>query len=151
MANSAPDSTVPATVTSISSRSVGWWLAYGAVVLAVVTSAAFGVLSFLSPAAFLGLVGVRTVQLNASAQVFAAYTGARELAIAGTRLVLLVSRASRGVASVMLLTALANLFDVAHALLSQNWVQAPGALVFAISYSVAARWLFNRSARHEIG
>lgn len=149
MANSAPSTTAPATVAS--SRSVGWWLAYGSVVLAVVTSAAFGVLCLLSPAAFLGIVGVRTVQLNASAQVFAAYTGARELAIACTLLVLLVSRASRGLASVMLLTALANMFDFAHAMLSQRWVQAPGALVFAIIYLAAAIWLFNRSARHEIG
>jgi Domain of unknown function (DUF4267) len=149
MSNIAPDTTVPANM--VSSRSVGWWLAYIAVVLAVVTSAAFGVLCLFAPATFLGIVGERTVQVNAGAQVLAAYTGARELAIAITLLVLLVTRASRGLAAVMLLTALANVFDFGHAVIAQRWVQAPGALVFAIIYLAAAVWLFNRPARREIG
>jgi hypothetical protein len=59
------------------SRSIAWWLAHGAVVLAMVTSAVFGVHSFLSPSAFLAIVGVRPGQLTAGAPLFAAYTGAR--------------------------------------------------------------------------
>ena len=149
MSNIAPETTLKAR--AVSGRSVGWWLAYGAVILAVVTSAAFGVLSLFSPSAFLAIVGVQSAQLNASAQVFAAYTGARELAIAVTLLVLLVTRASRGLAAVMLLAALANLFDFGHAVISQRWFQAPGALIFAIIYLAATVWLFNRPARHEIG
>ncbi|HET8908540.1 MAG TPA: DUF4267 domain-containing protein [Ktedonobacterales bacterium] len=130
------------------SRSIGWWFAHGAVVLAIVTSAVFGVLSFVSPSAFLSIVGVHTGQLDAGAQIFAAYTGARELAIAFTLLVLL-TRASRGLAAVMLLTAVANGFDAVHALLAQRWVQAPGALVFAFISLAAALWLFSRPARRE--
>lgn len=145
----APKTTVPASV--VNDRSVGWWLAYGAVILAVATSATFGVLSLFAPSAFLAIVGVQSAQPNASAQVFAAYTGARELAIALTLLVLLVMRTSRGLAAVMLLAALANAFDFGHAVISQRWFQAPGALVFAIIYLAAAVWLFNRPARHEIG
>ena len=128
------------------SRHLGWWLAHGAIVLAIVTSAVFGVLSLVAPAAFLSIVGMQTAQVNASAQVFAAYTGARELAIALTLLVLLVLRAPRGLAAVMLLAALANGFDAGHALLSQTWFQLAGALVFAIVYLAAALWLFNRDA-----
>lgn len=149
MKNVAPDTTVQASV--VSGKSVGWWLAYSAIILAVVTSAAFGVLSFFSPSAFLAIVGEQGAQLNASAQVFAAYTGARELAIAVTLLVLLVTRASRGLAAVMLLAALANGFDFVHAVISQRWFQAPGALIFAIIYLAAAVWLFNRPSRQEIG
>jgi hypothetical protein len=149
MNNVASDTTVQASL--VNDRSVGWWLAYGAVILAVVTSAAFGVLSLFAPSAFLAIVGVQGAQLNASAQVFAAYTGARELAIAVTLLVLLVTRASRGLAAVLLLAALANGFDFVHAVITQRWFQAPGALVFAIIYLAAAVWLFNRPARREIG
>jgi hypothetical protein len=142
MPTSIPD-TIEQTPTT-GSRPTRWWLAYGAVVLAIITSAAFGVLSLVAPTAFLSMVGVRTAHMDVSAQVFAAYTGARELAIAGTLLVLLVMRATRGLAAVMLLAALANGFDVGHALLSQRWAQLPGALLFAILYLAAAIWLFNR-------
>jgi ABC-type nickel/cobalt efflux system permease component RcnA len=121
------------------------------VVLAIVTGAVFGMLSLLAPSTFLMIVGVRVVQLNEGAQLFAAYTGARELAIAVTLLVMLLTRASRGLAAVMLLTALANVFDVGHAILAQRWVQVPGALVFAIIFLAAALWLFNRPASHAIG
>jgi hypothetical protein len=149
MSNLATDITTPNKLAS--NRSVGWWLAYGAVVLAVVTSAAFGVLSLFSPSAFLAIVGVPTGQLSEGAQVLAAYTGARELAIAVTLLALLVTKASRGLAAVMVLTGLANLFDFGHAIISQRWAQAPGALVFALIYLAAAAWVFNRPARREIG
>lgn len=135
----------------VQSRSVGWWLAYGGVVLATVTSAVFGVLSLLAPSAFLMTVGVHVAQVNAGAQIFAAYTGARELAIAFTLLALLLMRVSRGIAAVMLLTAFANVLDVGHAIISQRWVQVPGALIFAIIYLTVALWLFNRPAKHEIG
>jgi hypothetical protein len=126
-------------------RSIFWrWAAYCAVVLAIVTSGAFGALSFVAPSAFLGIVGEPSAQLSAGVQVFAAYTGARELAIAATLLVLLVTRATRGLAAVMLLAALANGFDFVHALMTQRWVQAPGALGFAALFLAAAVWLFTR-------
>ena len=133
------------------SRSIAWWLAHGAVALAMVTSAVFGVLSFLSPSAFLAIVGVCTGQLTEGAQIFAAYTGAWELAIACTLLVLVLTKASRGLAAVMLLTAVANGFDAVHALLAQRWVQVPGALEFASISLAAALWLFSRPARPENG
>src|SRR5215813_3280797 len=135
----------------ISGRSIGWWFAQGAVFLAMVTSAVFGVLSCLAPSAFLSIVGVRTGSVNAGAEIFAAYTGARELAIAFTLVVLLLAHASRGLAAVMLLTAVANGFDSVHALISQRWVQAPGALVLAIIYLAAALWLLSHPARREDG
>jgi hypothetical protein len=135
----------------VTSAAFGWWFAHGAVVLAMVTSAAFGMLSFLAPSAFLSIVGARTGQLDAGAQIFAAYTGARELAIAVTLLVLLLTQASRGIAAVMLLIALANGFDAVHAILSQRWAQAPGALVFAFIYLAAALKLFSRPATRENG
>lgn len=153
MTNIVPDTTstiVPETTphtTVAGSRHAGWWFAYGAIVLAIVTSAVFGVLSLVAPTTFLSIVGVPSarVGLSASAQVFAAYTGARELALALTLLVLLILRAPRGLAAVMLLAALANGFDAGHALLTQSWFQLPGALLFAIVYVAAALWLFKRS------
>ena len=145
MTGIVPDTTRQTNLTgNRGSKHAGWWLAYGAVVLAIVTSAVFGVLSLVAPAAFLSIVGVRTAQVDASTQAFAAYTGARELGLALSLLVLLVLRAPRGLAAVMLVAALANVFDAGHALLAQHWVQLPGALLFAIVYLAAALWLFKR-------
>jgi hypothetical protein len=142
-----PVATGPAADTG--KRSVGSWLVYGAIILAVVTDAVFGVLSLFAPASFLSIVGVHSEQLSASAHVYAAYTGTRELAIAVTLIVLLAMRATRGLAAVMLLTALANALDVVNALAAQRWVQVPGALVFALIYFATAVWLFRRSAGGE--
>ena len=147
MKNDLPVATGPASDTD--KRSVGRWLVSGVVTLAVVTGAIFGALSLFAPASFLSIVGVHSEQVSASAQVYAAYTGTRELAIAVTLVVLLVMRATRGLAAVMLLTALANALDVVHALAVQRWVQVPGALVFAVVYFATAVWLFRRSARRE--
>lgn len=133
----------PRQPTVIRSRALGRWLAYAAVVLAIVTNLALGLLSLLAPASFLRLVGERGAEVSANAQIFAAYGGARELAIAVALLVLLLLRATRGLAGVMLLAALANGFDLGHALLTQRWVQVPGALIFAIIYLTAALWLFR--------
>ena len=124
-------------------RAIGWWLAYAAVVLAIVTNTVFGLLSLLVPASFLTLVGERSAEVSADAQIFAAYAGARELAIAVALLVLLFIRARRALAGVILLAALANGFDLGHALLTQRWVQVPGALIFAIIYLAAAVWFFR--------
>jgi hypothetical protein len=112
-----------------------------------VTSGAFGVLSFFAPSAFLSIVGEPSAQLSAGAQVFAAYTGARELAIAATLLMLLITRATRSLAAVMLVAAFANAFDFIHALATQRWVQVPGALVFAAILLAAAVWLFTRPSQ----
>src|SRR5579885_2450185 len=76
-------------------RAIGWWLAYAAAVLAIGTNTVFGLLSLLAPASFLALVGERSAEVSADAQIFAAYAGARELAIAGALLVLLFMRARR--------------------------------------------------------
>ena len=127
------------------SARAGWGLAYAAVALAVVTSAAFGVLSFAALPTFLSLVGGGAA-VSEGARVMASYTGARELAIAVTLIVLLLMRARRALAPVMLLAGLANLFDGVHALLTQNWFQAPGAVVFALIYLAAALWMYRRSA-----
>lgn len=130
---------------------VGWGLAYAAVVLAMVTSAAFGALSFVALPTFLALVGAQNAPVGAGAQIMAAYTGARELAIAVTLVVILLMRTRRWLAPVMLLAGLANLFDGAHALLTQRWVQAPGAIVVALIYLAAALWISRRANEQEIG
>lgn len=130
---------------------IGWGLAYTAVILAVVTSAAFGALSFVALPRFLALVGAQNASVDPGTQIMAAYTGARELAIAATLVVLLLMRTRRGLAPVMLLAGLANLFDGAHALLTQRWDQAPGAIVFALIYLAAALWIYRRTMRRDIG
>lgn len=132
-------------------RSVASWLVYCAVVLALVMSAGFGVLSLVAPHLFLASVGVGSDQVGDGARVFAAYAGARELAVAATLVVLLVMRSVRGLATVMLVAAFANVFDVVHALATQDWAQLPGALAVAIIFLAAAVWLYKQPAGHAIG
>jgi hypothetical protein len=101
-------------------------------------------MTLVTGAAFPGIAGMHTAQVNESAQAFAADTGTQELAIACTLLMPLVMKYPLGLGAAMLLATLANGFDVVHALLSQRWFQVPGALILATVYLAAGLWLFNR-------
>lgn len=119
-------------------------LVYGIVVLDALTTTIFGVLSLFAPNTFLSIVGVHGEQLTTGTQVFAAYTGARELAIAALLIILLIMRSTRALPALMLVTALANAVDGVHGLITQRWAQVPGAFAFAIIFLAAAIWLFNQ-------
>src|SRR5262245_10801174 len=120
------------------------WLVRGVVVLGAVANGVVGALSLVAPGTFLGAVGHPDEPLSAGVQVFAAYTGTRDLAVALLLLVLLAARSTRLLAGVVLLVALTNTLDVLDAIASQRWAQVPGALAFAVVFVAVAIWLLRR-------
>jgi hypothetical protein len=120
------------------------WLVRVVVVLGAVANGVVGALSLVAPRTFLGAVGHPDEPLSAGVQVFAAYTGTRDLAVALLLLVLLAARSTRPLAGVVLLVALTNTLDGLDALASQRWAQLPGALVFAAVFAAVAIWLLRR-------
>ena len=120
------------------------WLIRGVVVLGAVVNGVVGALSLIAPRTFLGAVGQPDEPLSAGVQVFAAYTGTRDLAVALLLLVLLAARSTRLLAGVVLLVALTNTLDGLDALASQRWAQVPGAFVFAVVFTAVAIWLLRR-------
>jgi hypothetical protein len=109
-----------------------------AVVVGAALSGAAGLLSWLAPSVFLSAVGQVSVDVTPAASVFAAYAGAREVAIALTLIALLVLRAWPAFVGALIVAALANFADALGALAAQRWTQLPGALVFALIYIGAA-------------
>jgi hypothetical protein len=126
------------------------WLVRVVVVVGALVNAAAGVLSLFAPERFLALVGHAGESLSPGAQMFAAYTGTRDLAVALMLIALLAVRSKQMLAGVMLLTALANALDGVDAVAHQRWAQAPGALVFAIVFLLAACWPLRRSGRRTL-
>jgi hypothetical protein len=119
------------------------------VVLGALITGAVGVLSLVAPATFLAVIGHRGAHVTASTQIFASYTGARELAIAVALVILLALRSTRVLPGLMVVTAGANILDVADALVNGRWAQVPGAFVFALAFLAAAAWLFKQPHGHE--
>jgi hypothetical protein len=125
------------------------WLVDAVVLLGALLTGLVGVLSLVAPAAFLTVIGHHGIPVTSSAQIFAAYTGTRELAIAVALVVLLMLRSTRVLAAVMVVTAGANLLDVVDALAVGRWAQVPGALVFALAFLAAAAWLVRQEHAQE--
>jgi hypothetical protein len=121
------------------------WLVDAVVLLGALLTGLVGVLSLVAPAAFLAVIGHQGMPVTSSGQIFAAYTGTRELAIAVALVVLLVLRSTRVLAALMVVTAGANLLDAVDALAAGRWVQVPGALVFALAFLAAAAWLAKQA------
>jgi hypothetical protein len=118
-----------------------------AVVVGAALSGATGLLSLLAPSVFLSAVGQVGLEVTPAASVFAAYAGAREVAIALTLIALLVLRAWPAFVGALIVAALANVADALDALADQRWTQLPGAVVFALVYIGAAMWFAKSAAR----
>jgi len=119
------------------------WLIGAVVVLGALVTGLTGVLSLVAPATFLALTGHRGEPVTAGVRVFAAYAGARELAIAVALVVLLALRSRRVLPGLMMVTAGANAVDVVGAVAAGRWVQLPGAVVVALVFLATAVWLFT--------
>lgn len=126
------------------------WLVAAVIILGALITGLVGLLSLVAPTAFLAAIGHSGAHLTAGTQIFAAYTGARELAIAVALVVLLALHSTRVLPGLMVVTAGANLLDVVDALAAGRWVQVPGALVFALAFLAAAAWLVKQPARPPV-
>jgi hypothetical protein len=115
------------------------------VVLGAVLTGAAGLASIFAPQVFLTAVGVSGEPTTAGMEIFARYTGTRDVALAVTLLTLVAVRSRRVLAGLVVATALANALDGALDLVAQRWPAAPGPFLVAIFYLAAAAWL----VRHE--
>jgi hypothetical protein len=79
-----------------------------------------------------------------TARVYADYTFARDLAIATLLLLLLLVRARRNLAGVMVLVALIQLLDIMNDLACGTLILIPGLLLFAVVFLIGAGQVFGR-------
>jgi len=117
------------------------------VVLVAVLMGAAGLASIFAPQVLLIAVGVNGVPINAGTEIFARYTGARDVALAVMLLILVAVRSRRVLAGLMVATALANALDCASDLVAQRWPAAPGPFVVAVLYLAAAAWLVRQDRK----
>jgi len=114
------------------------------VVLGALLMAAAGLVSIFAPQVFLAAVGVSGVSVNAGTEVFARYTGTRDVALAVTILILVAVRSRRVLAGLVVATALANALDCALDLFAQRWPAAPGPFPAARAPVTSFRWSSRR-------
>jgi hypothetical protein len=117
------------------------------VVLGALLTGAAGLASIFAPQVFLTFVGVSSEPINAGTEVFARYTGTRDVALAVMLLTLVAVRSRRVLAGLLVATALANALDCALDLVAQRWPAAPGPFLVAVLYLGAAAWLFRQDRK----
>lgn len=128
---------------------VAGWLVGLVVVLGALINALVGLLSFFAPTTFLTVIGHRGEPLTEGVRIFAAYTGARDLAVAVALAVLLAMRSRRVLPGLLATVAAANALDGVAALAFRRWAQVPGSFVFALAFVAAAIWLFKQPGGKE--
>lgn len=119
------------------------------VVLGALFIGAAGLVSIFAPQVLLTSVGVSGEPINAGTDIFARYTGTRDVALGAALLALVAVRSRRVLAGLVAVTALANALDGAFDLVVQRWPAAPGPFVFAIFYLAAAVWLVRQDRRER--
>ncbi len=82
--------------------------------------------------------------MNDAANVYAGYLVSRGLAVAIMLLALLVLRAWRMLAGLMVLTALLQLIDAVVDLVEGRLLLLPILLIYIIAFLIGANWLFGQ-------
>ena len=114
-------------------------------VLGALVTGAVGVISLFSPKTLLQAVGEGAQRVNAGTQIYANYTGTRNLAAAILLFALVVVRSTRVLAGLLITVALANFLDAITDLAAQRWPAVPGPIIFTIAYLAAALLLLRRA------
>ena len=117
------------------------------VVLGALLTGAAGLASIFAPRVFLTFLGVSGEPMNAGTEVFARYSGTRNVALAVMLLTLVAIRSRRVLAGLLVATALANALDCGLDLVAQRWPAAPGPFLVAVLYLAAAAWLFRQDRK----
>ncbi len=113
-----------------------------AVVGALLTGAA-GAISLSSPGTLLKAVGEGGQSVNAATQIFANYTGTRNLAAALVLLTLVAVRSRRVLAGLLITVGLTNVLDAITDLAAKRWPAVPGPIILAIAFVAAAAVLLR--------
>lgn len=122
----------------------GRMLADAIAVVGALVTGSVGVISLLAPGTLLKAVGEGSQSVNAGTQIFANYTGTRNLAAALVLLALVVMRSRRVLAGLLITVALANFLDAITDLVSQRWPGVPGPIIVSIAFLAAALLLLRR-------
>ncbi len=115
-----------------------------ALVGALITGSS-GLISLLAPGTLLRAVGEGSQSVNAGTQIFANYTGTRNLAAALVLLALVVMRSRRVLAGLLITVALANVLDAITDLVALRWPAVPGPIILSIAFLSAAVLLLRRA------
>jgi hypothetical protein len=120
-------------------------------VLGALATGAVGGISLFAPATLLKAVGEGNQAVNAGTQIFANYTGTRNLAAALVLLALVVMRSGRVLAGLLITVALTNFLDAITDLAAQRWPAIPGPIIFSIAFMAAALLLLERADEPQTG
>ncbi len=112
-------------------------------VLGALATGAVGLLSLFAPKTLLRAVGEGSQTVSPGTQIFANYTGTRNLAAAAVLLVLVAIKSRRVLAGLLVTVALANFLDAITDLAAQRWPAVPGPIIFTIAYLAAATLLLR--------
>jgi hypothetical protein len=115
------------------SRAVGWWPP-AVVLLGVVLTAMGGVIALVHPVM---LVSPHD-EINGAVHIYAGYLAARNLALAGMLLALLLIGARRALGNLVAIVGLIQLFDFCMDVGEGRWVVAPGVAVLGLILLIAA-------------
>lgn len=116
-----------------SGEPIAWWLRLVVVVGAFLTAAG-AVIALIHPAM---LVSPRD-EINEAVHIYAGYLVARNLAIAGLLVVLLLLRANRALGNLMALVGFIQILDACMDAAEGRWAIAPGVVVFGLVFLVGA-------------
>ena len=114
-------------------------------VLGALVTGAVGAISLFSPKTLLQAVGEGAQTVSSGTQIFANYTGTRNLAAAILLFTLVVVRSTGVLAGLLITVALANFLDALTDLVAQRWPAVPGPVVFTIAFLAAALLLLRRA------
>ena len=126
-------------------------LADAIAVVGALLMGAVGAISLFAPRTLLQAVGEGGQTINAGTQIFANYTGTRNLAAAAVLLILVAVRSRRVLAGLLVTVALTNLLDAITDLAAQRWPAVPGPIIFTIAYLAAALLLLRRADNPQRG
>jgi hypothetical protein len=113
--------------------STPWWVST-IVILGALLTAAGGIIAQVHPALLLRAGD----QVTPAAHVYAGYLVSRNLALAVMLLAVLVLRARRVLAGLMVLTAVIQLIDAVVDAAGGRWTLVPGVMVFGVAFLVGA-------------
>lgn len=115
------------------SRPIGWWPRV-VVLLGVVLTAMGAVIALVHPVM---LVSPHD-EINGAVHIYAGYLAARNFALAGMLLVLLMIGARRALGNLVAIVGLIQLLDAVMDVAEGRWAVAAGVLVFGVIFLIAA-------------
>ena len=142
------DSRFPASDPRRSAVVTGSWWVLLAVLLAALLNLAGALIALIHP----GMLVSPLDQITKAVHVYAGYLVSRDLAIAGSLLVMLITGNRRALGVLMLLAGSVQLLDAVMDCVEARWMVAPGVLLLGVFFGIAGFRLHseNRPGRSPL-